>query len=144
MGLGRQREPPVSSQPFVMTSGSFRLSWKVVEHWRGRAPRWGAWGRVGAERGLRSGEAESTAGLALTPKQMHLQLRSLILLGAEPLPAWPLQFFLILLLLFCTGEASFHFEMASVLQGNKHASLSLVFSPLFWFITYCFPSVAVS
>lgn len=63
-------------------------------------------------------------GLALTPKQMHLQPCSLILLGPEPLPAWPLQVFLILLL-FCTGEASFHFEMASV-QGNKHASLSLV------------------
>ena len=84
----------MSSQPFVMTSGSFRLSWKVVERWRGRAPGWGAWGRVGAERGLRSGEAESTAGgLALTPKQMHLQPRSLILLGPEPLPAWPVQFF---------------------------------------------------
>lgn len=58
---------------------------------------------------------------------MHLQPRPLILLWPEPLPAWPLQFFfLILLLLFVKGEASSRFEMASVLQENEHASLSWV------------------
>lgn len=78
-------------------------------------------------------------GLDLTPKRIHLQPCPLILLWPEPLPAWLLQFFfLILLLLFVKGEASSRFEMASVLQGNEHASLSWV-APTLWVHYLLFP-----